>query len=336
MKAKKITIFVLLLMFFLYLITQTEKVTACVVDALSLCVSAVIPSLFPFFVLSGILVNSGLAALFGKILTPVSKFLFKTSGVGAFAFVIGIICGYPTGAKVIADMCKEKRLSQKEASRLLAFCNNSGPLFIIGAVGTNMMHNHSLGIALYMIHFLSAVFVGVLLRSFGKSEISVQKNIICASNISTAVGKSVESAVKSILNVCGYVVFFSIVCAMVKNAILVSVLEVTTGAKMLIAQGFSEKTTFILLSGAVGFGGICVLFQVQGEAVKAGMSLRFYALGKVIQALSSMAMAYMYVNIFEIKPVFSVMSAPESSINSVVIIFLSGAFYSLIRLTKKG
>ncbi|MBQ3181544.1 MAG: hypothetical protein IJB50_02165, partial [Clostridia bacterium] len=295
MKVKKVVSLMLLCVLFVFMVLKTQESTECVLTALKLCVNTVIPSLFPFFVLSGLLVNLGFIALFGKILTPISKLLFKTSGKGAVVFVIGIICGYPTGAKVVADMCREKSLTKEEAERLLAFCNNSGPLFIIGAIGTTMLKNHSLGVALYIIHLLSAIFVGVLMGIFAKNEKALPVRDICVLNIGTAFAKSIEGAVKSILNVCGYVVFFSILCAMAKNVFLISILEVTTGAKNLIDCGFSEKITFVLLSAILGFGGICVLLQVQSEVSKAGLSLRLYVLGKILQSLISMAIAFLYV-----------------------------------------
>lgn len=336
MKVKKITSFTLLCVLFVFMITKTKESAECVLDALKLCAGTVIPTLFPFFVLSGLLVNLGFVSLLGKILAPLSKLLFKISGKGAVVFIIGIVCGYPTGAKVVADMFREKSIKKCEAERLLAFCNNSGPLFIIGAVGTTMLKNHSSGVALYVIHLLSAIFVGIVMRAFAKKENHLQADDFYTLNIGSAFAKSVESAVKSILNVCGYVVFFAILCAMVKNEFLISILEVTTGAKVLIAQGFSEKITFILLSAILGFGGICVMLQVQSEVSNEKLSLKLYVLGKSLQATISALLSFIYVNIFDIKPVFaSANTAGDISYIPLILFVVSGMFCAY-RLTKKG
>ena len=323
-------------MVLVFLIKETGIVVNSVISALSLCVSAVIPTLFPFFVISGLLVNLGFVTVLGKIFSPVSRVLFKTSGKGAVVFIIGILCGYPTGAKVIADMHKEKSLDKRECERLLAFCNNSGPLFLIGAVGTAMLKNYALGVVLYVIHFLSAVLTGVLFRNFANKKPLDCRNEICICSISDAITKSIENAVKTILNVCGYVVFFAILCAMVKNVFVISLLEVTTGAKTLITQGLSKEITIILLSGIIGFGGICVMLQVQSAVNGTGISLKLYVLGKLIQALFSMIMAFLYVSLFEIEPVFAVLNALDSLSNIPVVIFVSGVFFSLFCLTKKS
>jgi len=334
-KVKKVTSFALLCVLFIFMIVKTKESTEWVLDALKLCINAVIPTLFPFFVLSGLLVNLGFVSLFGKILAPLSKVLFKTSGKGAVVFIIGIICGYPTGAKVIADMCKEKSIKKCEAERLLAFCNNSGPLFIIGAVGTTMLKNHSLGVTLYVIHLLSAIFVGIVMRAFAKGEKVTPLGDICTQSIGSTFAKSIESAVKSILNVCGYVVFFSILCAMVKNVFLISILEVTTGAKVLIAQGFGEKMTFVLLSAMLGFGGICVLLQVQSEAGKVGLSLKFYALGKSLQAVISATLSFIYVSIFDVTAAFAPVNAVTDTSYIPLALFALSLSFTFCRLTKK-
>lgn len=334
MKTKKIISAVAVFVVLFFLITQTEKATVCVKDSLNLCINAVIPSLFPFFVISGILVKSGLVTVLGKVFSPVSRILFNQSGKGAVVFLIGIVCGYPTGAKTISDIYKEKGFSRNEAERLLAFCNNSGPLFVIGAIGTNMFKNHNLGVALYIIHFLSAVFVGVVLRNNKGKKLTTSCDIY-TKNISRAISESVEGAVKSILNVCGYVVFFSILCAMAKNVFLISLLEVTTGAKNLIACGFGEKLTFVLLSGIIGFGGICVLFQVQSAVSDTGLGLKYYIFGKILQAVISMALSIMYVNLFEIKPAFAIIDTTNDVSYIPLVLFVASGFYSLCHLTKK-
>lgn len=334
MKTKKIISAVAVFMVLFFLVTETEKATSCVKDALNLCINAVIPSLFPFFVISGILVKSGFVTVLGKVFSPVSRILFNQSGKGAVVFLIGVICGYPTGAKVISDIYREKGFSRDEAERLLAFCNNSGPLFLIGAIGTNMLANHNVGVALYIIHLFSAVFVGIILRN---NKIETRKALcdISAKNISRAISESVESAVKTILNVCGYVVFFSILCAMAKNAFLISLLEVTMGAKNLIACGFGDNLTFVLLSGIIGFGGICVLFQVQSAVCDAGLSLKFYVLGKTVQAVISMVLAFLYVNLFEIKPAFAIINTANDISYIPLVLFVVSGFFSLCHLTKK-
>ncbi len=152
MKGKKILVSVILFTAVFFLIIATDTVTEAAKGALLLCATSVIPALFPFFVLTGLMVNCGIVTSVGKIFAPLADKVFKSSGTGAVVFVIGILCGYPTGAKVISELYLSGRLTKEESERLLAFCNNSGPLFVIGAVGSGMLGNKNLGIVIYCIH----------------------------------------------------------------------------------------------------------------------------------------------------------------------------------------
>lgn len=307
MKIKKALVFLFVFLMLIFVLNNTQIVIDEGIESLILCAFTIIPTLFPFFVISGIMVNTGIITALGKVLSPISKLLFKTSGKGAVVFIIGIVCGYPTGAKVIADMCKSKSLDKSEGERLLAFCNNSGPLFVIGAVGNAMLKNHALGVALYIIHAISAVLTGVLFRFFAKETNIRQDGKFYACSLAEAVSKSVESGVKSILNVCGYVVFFGIFSAVSDN-LLMSLLEVTTGAKLLISSGLGNEIMLILLSGIMGFGGICVLMQVKSVVTSANLSVRPYFLGKVTQGVFSMALAKIYLSFVRGVPTFSAFS----------------------------
>ncbi len=335
MKIRRIISSVAISTVLLLLVLKTEASTEAVVSSLELCVTAVIPALFPFFVISGLLVNLGIVAVLGKILYPFSKLLFKTSGQGAVAFLIGILCGYPTGAKVIADLYKMGTFSKKEAERLLAFCNNSGPLFVIGTVGSIMLKNHSLGVVLYAIHVISAILTGVILCKGAKEKNSRSNEEIIVITIGKAISQSIENAVKSILTVCGYVVFFGVLCELIDNQYITVILEVTQGAKEIVNQNLSQDSVLILLSGIIGFGGICVLFQVQSAVSETGLSTRTYLIGKMIQAFISMVITFLYVKLFELTPTFSQPILQHKPHYVIIVLFVICAVYTVIGLTKK-
>lgn len=325
------------------LIIKTEEVTQGVNEALLLCVSAVIPTLFPFFVISGIMVNTGMISVLGKFVAPVARYIFGISGKGAVAFLMGLLCGYPTGAKVIADMYKNGCFRKKEAESLLAFCNNSGPLFVIGAVGTKMLGSHLSGIILYAIHALSAIISAVAFGLFSKRKKEKEKEIFSAVNMGEALAKSVEQAVLSILNVCGYVVFFACITTLIKpyirDCFLLSLIEVTAGAKGLVMCGLNHAKLMVLLSGAVGFGGVCVLFQVMSAVSAVGLSVKKYLIGKTFQAVVAMTIAKIFVSFCDTIPVYaSVTTAHQTSqlFSVVMFVFLICGIFTLRRLTKRG
>ena len=109
-------------------------------DGLRLCAAVMIPSLFPFFVISNLFVRRGYHQYVTACLRPVMEPVFGLAPEGASALALGAVGGYPIGAATAFQLYDEGILSEKEAARLLAFCNNAGPGFIFGVVGNISVH----------------------------------------------------------------------------------------------------------------------------------------------------------------------------------------------------
>ena len=122
-----------LLLFFLMLTYPAESLYYAF-TGLTLWFQKMIPTLFPFMILSGIMIRMNLTEYFSMLLTPLFKPLFSVNGNGAYCIILGFLCGFPMGAKVVADLYERGKLSHEEASRLLAFCNNIGPIYMISFV----------------------------------------------------------------------------------------------------------------------------------------------------------------------------------------------------------
>ena len=146
-------------------------------DGLILWATAVVPSLFPFFASTELLSYTSVIKYLGKWLNPIMRPLFNVPGEGAFAFLMGLISGYPVGAKIASNFRKNNICTKNECERLLSFTNNSGPLFIIGTVGILMYRNTIIGILLFITHILSSLSVGFLFRFWKKNEIISEKNV---------------------------------------------------------------------------------------------------------------------------------------------------------------
>ncbi len=117
---------------------------------LTLCARSVIPALFPYFVVSGLFISLGFADGVGRRLEPLIRRLFGVGGAGASAFFLGLLGGYPVGGRTVGQLYRAGRLSKDEAERLLAFCNNAGPSFILGVVGAGCFGSLRTGIYLYL------------------------------------------------------------------------------------------------------------------------------------------------------------------------------------------
>ncbi len=102
------------------------------------------------------------------------KPIFNLPGVSSFPFIMGLISGYPVGAKIVSDLYEKKLCTKEEAERMLSFTNNSGPLFIIGTVGCSFYSSSTIGIILLCTHIAASISVGIILGI--KSRINEKAN----------------------------------------------------------------------------------------------------------------------------------------------------------------
>lgn len=199
------------------------------VDGLNIWWGVVFPSLFPFFVISELLIGFGVVNFIGVILEPLMRPLFRVPGVGGFALAMGMASGNPAGAKITARLRQEKQLSQIEAERLVSFTNYSSPLFIFVAVSVGFFHNKDLGIIFAIAHYAGNIIVGLIMRFYGYSREEKVKNekkkipIMDALRalhktrmedkrpIGKLLGDAVNSSIQTLLMIGGFIILFSVI-----------------------------------------------------------------------------------------------------------------------------
>ena len=306
---KKIILNIFMILITVLMIFFPERSILYSKQALSMCYEIIIPSLFPFFVCSGILVYSGFAQSLSALFRPVMKPLFNVNENGAAAFVLGIISGYPLGAVTACQLYEGAYLSKSEAERLLAFCNNSGPLFILGAVGTAMYKNPKIGIILYLSHIISAILVGILARFYEQGKFCAPKSSLGIIDEAPAqiFSNVLANSINSILTVCGAIIFFFTVSGILMsllpltpslNALISALLEFTGGIKKISQLTLPLNLRIIASSFAVGFAGLCVHIQVMSVTARYGLSLKPYIFGKAVHGLFSAFFTYLFLQLF--------------------------------------
>lgn len=259
-------------------------------EAISYCLLTVIPSLFPFFMLS-ILLTSSLSGSSSKFLLPISRLLRIPKGSESL-FLIGLLGGYPTGAQVIADQYQHGTLTKQQAKRMMGFCSNAGPAFLFGMIGP-CFQNPIVPWVLWGIHIFSAILTGVLLPGGTRTQ------IIPRENKSTSINAAFNRSLRIMANVCGWIVLFRAIIAFMQRWIfwifpetvqygIIGVLELANGCSFL-PQIKSESIRFILCSGILSFGGLCVAMQTASVAAPVGMGM--YLPGKCLQTLVSLWLA---------------------------------------------
>lgn len=254
------------IVFILCLILLSGTAVKAAEKGLALWATIVVPSLFPFFAAAELLNATGFIRSSGILLEPLMRPLFNVPGCASFALAMGITSGYPVGAKITCDLKDNGLLTRVEAERLLAFTNNSGPLFIVGAVGTGMYGSSRIGIFLFICHLLACFTVGFLFRFYKSSHStsSLQKRKIPYRkaftkklkeehangkiNFGSILGDAVKNSVSTILIIGGFIVLFSVIIQLLTDTGLISVL-VKIFTKLLSPFGFREEVIQGILSG---------------------------------------------------------------------------------------
>ena len=204
-------------------------------SGLALWANSVIPSIFPFFVSTELLMHTNIISQLGRLFTPIMKPIFNIRGEGGFALIMGIISGYPMGAKIASAFRENNICTKEECERLLSFTNNSGPLFIIGTIGVLMFGNTTIGILLFITHVLACITVGIIFRfwktskkysGYSRSFLDGSKNASTVSfcNLGEVLAESITSSISTILLIGGFVVIFSSIISILKSSGILSIL----------------------------------------------------------------------------------------------------------------
>ena len=279
-------------------------------EGLRLCYNVILPSLFPFFVLSALVVDLGLAGYIGRALEGLMRPLFRVPGACASAFVLGFVGGYPVGARTALSLYQKGMCTKTEAERLLAFCNNSGPAFILGVVGAGVFASSRVGVLLYLAHAAASVCVGLLFRFYrgeeGRREGRAAPTFQ-AERFTTAFTGAIKNSFLSTLNICAFVVFFTVVIKLLflsgvlpglagvlgtlfsplgfstrwAERLLTGLLELTSGVWTLTGAG-TMSGRLSMAAFLLGWAGLSVHCQVLSFLGGSGLSVKTYIGGKLL------------------------------------------------------
>lgn len=170
LKLKQIILPICVYTFTIFLILFSSSNLSAAKNGLSLWSFSVVPSLLPFFIATELLGYTNIITILGNFLNKFMRPIFNVPGEGAFALLMGIISGYPMGAKIVSNFKSQGICTNEECERLLAFTNNSGPLFIIGTVGVSLFSSSQIGLKLFVVHLISCLLVGFIFRWWKKER----------------------------------------------------------------------------------------------------------------------------------------------------------------------
>ena len=316
-------LFLALTLIAIFLLTEPQEAIDACKSGLQLCANVIIPSLFPFFVLSGLIVNLGMVRYLDRLLEPVMQPLFGLSGACSAALALGMIGGYPIGARTALSLYESHQISRQEAERLLAFCNNCGPAFLFGVVGAGIFSSGSIGLFLYLIHILASILIGFLLRIIKKPEHAASLHLrrvhAPSMRFPAAFTTAIKDGLTSTLNICAFIVCFTVLIRFTfqsgamelaaqiltrilspfgvaksgAEALLIGMIEMSSGVWGLKEAAMSVSSKVVMAAFILGWAGLCVHCQVLSFTGESTLSVRPYLLGKFLHGILSAGLVWL-------------------------------------------
>lgn len=307
------TIIILCLLYFVCIFLVPSAVIETTSASILLWAQKVVPSLFPYFLIINVFVNSRIVNYISYVFLPIAKYIFKVSPQGFFAFIIGLLSGYPIGVKTVCSLYNENLISKKEATKLLHYVNNSGPLFIIGTVGINFLNSKKHGYILFLAHTLASIIIALLISIFSKNEKISHEHLKVNINLELGnlLSQSVKNSIESILIIGGFITLFfnlnfvleySKVYPFFYNilqklfginkelwqGILYGFFEITNGTNLISrSQTISVFYKLLACTTIISWGGMSVHFQTISFLKEVNLPVKTYFMGKLFHTILS-------------------------------------------------
>lgn len=269
---------------------------------IDVCLNLLIPSMFVFLIVSNVLMSTPASRIMARPFRVLARHLFRIPEPQIAVVLLSLVGGYPVGAKLLADAVRNGRLDPDTAGRMLAFCVNCGPAFLISGVGVSLFGSLPLGGILYASQVIACCTVGFL-SSRGKGRRAAKRERSSPSALpgtgrsaSAVLVDAVHSAARSMGVICAFVVAFSALMPILSlllsglpadvSRLLQGLLEVTTGCQSLFA--FESLDRVLLAALFTSFGGICVMVQICAMLRGSGIPLRRFFLWRIPYTLVSL------------------------------------------------
>lgn len=259
----------------LLLLTYPHAMATGISRGLSVCSTVIIPTLYPFMLLAGLLANSPLCRQPHRFIRAATARLFGLPGCCGAAILLSLVGGYPAGAIAMAQLRARGQITEEETRRMTAFCVNGGPGFIISTVGAGLMGSVQAGVLLYVAQIAVSIGIGILLGRHHRQTRDRAEAVLPPRKPTAQV---VADTCAALLTMCGFVVLAAAGLALaegcgltrgvaaalntdtaVVSAVFAAVTEVSCGC---IAVAGGGLLTPLWLSLTLSWGGLSVQGQL--------------------------------------------------------------------------
>lgn len=301
-KYKNIIIIICSLFFLVNLIIYRNLVFDTVGFSLNIWITSLLPALFPFFIVSDILINYDVIKYFPKVIRNSIKYLFNVSDNGLAIILLSMLSGFPSNARNIKNMYLDKKITKEEGEHLLYFTHFSNPMFILGTIPL-ILNSNKISKYILISHYLANIILGICLRKYNRVNDSNNSNYKeDKHNFGLVLTTSIRKSLDSVLSILGTLTVFLIISTLLINffnldntssLLIKSILELTSGLKELGSYNLLNKYLLIISSCILSFGGLSVHMQVINELVDTDISYKNYFIGRILQVVLSLGISYL-------------------------------------------
>lgn len=302
-KKESLIIISTLLFFFIFIFIYSKEVSQSIIFSISLWKDNLLPSLFPFLLVSELLIEYGFIDLISSFLGKYMVIFFNLPKESSYAFFTSLFSGFPSGSKYVKDLLEKKLLTEEEANYLIMFTHYSNPLFIVSTIGILLLNNIKYGYIILFSHILSNILIAFIYKKknkicnvYNRKELKEYDNYLFKKNEAfiTILINAIWKSFKILLNMLGIIMFFLMITTIVNKlfnfspllkATISGLLEMTQGVNYISKLNLSINIKSAIIGAMISFSGLSIHFQVKSIIETSKIKYKNFLVARITQSI---------------------------------------------------
>ena len=277
-----------------------------VILGINLFINSLLPAILPFIIFSNILIKSNISKELGRIFYPLTHKLFNVSAEGSYAVIMGFLCGYPVGAKIINDLYFADKITKYEANYLFRFINHASPAFIQGYIVFSLLNSPHYRILAITLTYLPEIIIGLIYRNstgyISSSDTDIEKKY----PLSKILDDSIFDALLTTIKIGGYLILFSIAATLINHitflslsikTLIISFFEITSGSYYISHLKFNSIYKLFFCIIICISGGLSTFFQINSVTRNSNLNIKIYIISKIQSIIICTLLFLLYIGI---------------------------------------
>lgn len=300
------SIFLFILFIFIFIFQNDVKDS--VIFSISIWKDNLIPSMYPFLLVSELLINYDFLDILSKVVGPFISLFFNVPKYASYGIITSFFSGFPSGSKYVVDLLYNSKISLNDANYLIMFTHFPNPLFVTSFIGSYLLNSKSHGYVILLSVIISNLIISIIFRPKKKVIINTKiKENKDNRNFTKSLTQASLNSFKILLNMLGIIMFFLIIITILFKVINLplyvkiftsSVLEMTNGIRIIALSNLNMNIKCALISSSISFSGLSVHMQVKSIIDSTKIKYKYFLLSRIIGSILSFLITYCYLLFF--------------------------------------